>query len=171
MTSSLRCQQFKWLLVLLSVKFSTGFAPPGSSSLIFRWSLNPRASFHVTTAHQTIPLPDRTVKLCRRERLVRFFQSGRASSAISVVASSVLMAAVFRTLCLRLIAVDAWTKFSRAGGWMGAYATIPIVAGLVNMATNKLAVLMIFSPLEFFGIELVFYYCRSLARPFDDDIC
>ena len=34
---------------------------------------------------------------------------------------------------------------------MGIYATIPLLSGLINMATNKLAVWMIFSPLNFIG--------------------
>jgi uncharacterized membrane protein YheB (UPF0754 family) len=37
------------------------------------------------------------------------------------------------------------------GGWRGIYATIPIFSALINMATNKLAVWMIFSPLDFKG--------------------
>ena len=37
------------------------------------------------------------------------------------------------------------------GGWRGIYATIPLFSGIINMATNKLAVWMIFSPLNFIG--------------------
>ena len=52
-------------------------------------------------------------------------------------------------------AVKAAEKFVQAGGWKGIYATIPIIAGLLNLATNKLAVWMIFSPLEFVGKEIL----------------
>ena len=51
-------------------------------------------------------------------------------------------------------AIKAADKFFQAGGWKGIYATIPIIAGLLNLATNKLAVWMIFSPLEFVGKEV-----------------
>ena len=46
-------------------------------------------------------------------------------------------------------------KFNKAGGWFSSYGLIPFVAGLINMITNKLAVIMIFYPLEFKGIELI----------------
>lgn len=38
---------------------------------------------------------------------------------------------------------------------MGIYATIPLVAGIVNMITNKVSVWMIFNPINFAGKELV----------------
>lgn len=60
-----------------------------------------------------------------------------------------------RKVAKRWVAVKAYSKFEAAGGWFGIYATIPLLAGLVNMATNKLAVIMIFSPLEFMGVELI----------------
>jgi hypothetical protein len=41
--------------------------------------------------------------------------------------------------------------YEMIGGWRGIYATIPIFSALINMATNKLAVWMIFSPLDFKG--------------------
>jgi uncharacterized membrane protein YheB (UPF0754 family) len=53
----------------------------------------------------------------------------------------------------RWILVKAGEKFFQAGGWRGIYATIPIFSGIINMATNKLAVFMIFSPLNFKGKE------------------
>ena len=54
--------------------------------------------------------------------------------------------------------------FQLAGGWMGIYATIPIFSALINMATNKLAVWMIFSPLNFKGNcnRNYFYFCWKL---------
>ena len=42
---------------------------------------------------------------------------------------------------------------------MGIYATIPIFSALINMATNKLAVWMIFSPLNFKGDCDLNYLC------------
>ena len=44
-----------------------------------------------------------------------------------------------------------WAKFQ--GNWM-LYCTIPMVAGLLNWATNNLAVKMIFYPLNFWGLKL-----------------
>lgn len=41
--------------------------------------------------------------------------------------------------------------YEMTGGWRGIYATIPIFSALINMVTNKLAVWMIFSPLDFKG--------------------
>lgn len=43
------------------------------------------------------------------------------------------------------------TKFQN--NWM-LYCTIPVVAGLLNWATNKLAVQMIFYPLNFWGLKI-----------------
>ncbi len=44
-----------------------------------------------------------------------------------------------------------WAKWQR--NWM-LYCTIPVVAGLLNWATNNLAVKMIFYPLNFWGLRL-----------------
>jgi uncharacterized membrane protein YheB (UPF0754 family) len=55
----------------------------------------------------------------------------------------------------RWILVKAGEKFFRAGGWTGIYFSIPILSGIINMATNKLAVFMIFSPLTFKGKEFL----------------
>ncbi len=44
-----------------------------------------------------------------------------------------------------------WAKFEK--NWM-LYCTIPVVAGLLNWATNNLAVKMIFYPLNFWGLKL-----------------
>lgn len=52
------------------------------------------------------------------------------------------------------VAKNAWAKFHNANGWLGIYGTIPLIAGIVNMATNKLAVWMIFNPVKFMGWEL-----------------
>ena len=55
-------------------------------------------------------------------------------------------------LARRWVAVAAGVKFrSRAA----LYLTIPAIAGLLNWATNQLAVWMIFNPLEFRGIPLI----------------
>jgi hypothetical protein len=44
-----------------------------------------------------------------------------------------------------------WARFEK--NWM-LYCTIPVVAGLLNWATNNLAVKMIFYPLNFWGLKL-----------------
>ena len=55
-------------------------------------------------------------------------------------------------LLRRWVAVQAGVKFrSRAA----LYLTIPAIAGLLNWATNQLAVWMIFNPLEFVGLPLI----------------
>ena len=48
-------------------------------------------------------------------------------------------------------AAALWAKFLR--NWM-LYCSIPVVAGLLNWATNNLAVKMIFYPLNFWGLKL-----------------
>jgi len=48
----------------------------------------------------------------------------------------------------RSIRIDAWNKF--LGAWK-MYLTIPLIAGIVNMITNKISVWMIFNPLEYAG--------------------
>ena len=60
------------------------------------------------------------------------------------------------SFCLRQfmkqwIVVNAWSKFLSS---MLLYGTIPLVAGIVNMATNKLAVTMMFYPIKFIGVDL-----------------
>ena len=48
----------------------------------------------------------------------------------------------------------AWAVLAKfQSNWM-LYCTIPVVAGLLNWATNKLAVQMIFYPLNFWGIKI-----------------
>lgn len=51
--------------------------------------------------------------------------------------------------------VGAGTKFNRAGGCFGVYATIPLIAGIVNMITNKVSVWMIFNPINYAGLEIL----------------
>ena len=57
------------------------------------------------------------------------------------------------------------STFKFVGGWKGIYATIPVFSALINMATNKLAVWMIFSPLEFKG-EIVIIRSDEIASDF-----
>ncbi|KAJ1473927.1 hypothetical protein T484DRAFT_1912238 [Baffinella frigidus] len=52
----------------------------------------------------------------------------------------------------RWVAVGAWRKFRSKAP---VYLTIPAIAGLLNWATNQLAVWMIFNPQEFAGIPLI----------------
>jgi uncharacterized membrane protein YheB (UPF0754 family) len=73
------------------------------------------------------------------------------ASALSVIFAGVCV----RTFSKQFIAAKAAAKFANAGGWRGIYATIPIISGLLNLCTNKLAVWMIFSPLEFVGNALL----------------
>jgi len=47
--------------------------------------------------------------------------------------------------------VDLVAKFQK--NWR-LYVTIPVIAGLLNWATNNLAVKMIFYPMEFFGLKI-----------------
>ena len=53
------------------------------------------------------------------------------------------------------VRVEAGRKFVNSGGWFGIYATIPLIAGIVNMITNKISVWMIFNPVKYAGVELV----------------
>ena len=82
--------------------------------------------------------------------------SSKRNPLLGAVRCAATVAAVgwgLRAFMKRFVAVRAWQKFNRAGGWFGIYATIPLISGLLNWATNKLAVWMIFSPLEFKGVE------------------
>jgi hypothetical protein len=71
-----------------------------------------------------------------------------------VQAAAVLGALSFggATCVRRWLEVGAGAKF-RARAPL--YMTIPLIAGLLNWATNQLAVWMIFNPLEFAGVPLV----------------
>ena len=72
-----------------------------------------------------------------------------------VPGTSVALGWLGKQFVRRWLAVKAGSKFRAAGGWFGIYATIPLLAGIVNMFTNQLAVWMIFNPLEFWGTEFV----------------
>jgi len=78
-------------------------------------------------------------------------------------AATVALGYTAKMLVRRWIKVKAGRKFANANGWLGIYATIPLIAGLVNMVTNRLAVWMIFHPLEFFGMEVI---ARKEGQPF-----
>ena len=57
--------------------------------------------------------------------------------------STVLLGFSLKMVIRRWIKVNAGLKFKAAGGWLGIYATIPLLSGLVNMLTNQLAVCMV----------------------------
>ena len=66
-----------------------------------------------------------------------------------------LFGAIMKYLAQQWVVSEANAKFTKAGGWGGIYATIPLIAGLTNLATNKLAVWMIFNPINFIGKEMI----------------
>lgn len=78
-----------------------------------------------------------------------------AAKVSSPVLGLALLGIYTRTLMKRWITVDLWKKFVDAGALRSAYATIPIVAAIVNYFTNMLSVWMIFNPIEFIGREFV----------------
>lgn len=75
-------------------------------------------------------------------------------NAVGTTLSVLIATWCVRAFSKQFVATKAAAKFTKAGGWRGIYATIPIISGLLNLATNKLAVWMIFSPIEFVGKAL-----------------
>ena len=87
----------------------------------------------------------------------------RTRNSLMVPVSSLLVGWGLKLFVRRWIKVQAGAKFIAAGGWTGIYATIPLLAGVVNMLTNQLAVWMIFQPLDFWGKEI---FKRPEGQPF-----
>ncbi len=64
-----------------------------------------------------------------------------------------LLSSIVAKICVRRwVMVQAGKKFTSKPL---LYATIPLIAGLVNMITNKISVWMIFNPLNFMGKEFI----------------
>lgn len=74
---------------------------------------------------------------------------------LMVSLSSVIMKCGTKACVKQWVLVGAGRKFVDAGGWFGVYATIPLIAGIVNMITNKISVWMIFNPINYAGLELI----------------
>lgn len=79
----------------------------------------------------------------------------KVKNSIMLPALSISLGYIMKVVIRKWIRSNAGLRFQQAGGWFGIYATIPILSGIVNMVTNKLAVWMIFNPIEFMGIEFV----------------
>ena len=82
--------------------------------------------------------------------------SGRFAQHAANIARGAVIAALLvfggGTMARRWVQVSAGAKFrSRAA----LYLTIPAIAGILNWATNQLAVWMIFNPLDFKGIPII----------------
>jgi hypothetical protein len=73
----------------------------------------------------------------------------------AVISASFVAKTLSKILVRRWVAVEAGAKFMAAGGWRGIYATIPLIAGIVNMVTNRVSVWMIFNPVEYWGRDYV----------------
>lgn len=80
-----------------------------------------------------------------------------AQVALRKVAPAVCVGVGARQFGARWVAERAGDKFRRQAA---LYLTIPAIAGVLNWATNKLAVWMIFNPESFAGIPVI-----SRARP------
>jgi len=119
------------------------------SQIVF--SLIIRPSGHITSVTSTSRQPTKLLLTAPSQVRAR----NASLRPLLVPVTSVALGWLGKQLIRRWFKVKAGAKFRAAGGWLGIYATIPLLAGIVNMATNQLAVWMIFNPLEFWGTEFV----------------
>ena len=143
------------ILMLLLCHDASGFQAP------FRLALRRRQTIPKSTCRTSLPKLTMVAVSSSSSTLKVKAPSGNATvkktnwiGLLVRALSIVLFGWCVKAFARQWTAVKAADKFFRAGGWRGIYATIPIIAGLLNLATNKLAVWMIFSPLEFVGKEL-----------------
>ena len=143
------------LLVSLNSVCVAGFDVRGGASRVRRlsFSLGPKWVLRPLTSleggFRTAPAAQ-----MGQSNGLRRLPTGVSRVAIAVMpAASIALGSALKVFCRQWVRVNGWAKLNGPRGWL--YWTIPIVSGLVNLATNKLAVGMIFYPLEFFGLPLL----------------
>lgn len=92
-----------------------------------------------------------TLASASRPQAVHVQVGGSRSSSLMWATRAVIASTA--TLCPGLIALGSVAAAAPMPRWL-RFSTIPVVAGLLNWATNQLAVKMMFYPLRFVGLRL-----------------